>query len=285
MKTPVSPRTVPFLLLATMAQLSAQNLDAPQKQDVRPLTASDLEGNDQRHFNGSNEATDSPRATSHLPGEKPVYVPQDSSTLGENRSTPRDIDSVVNLDILRNPVSNPGGISSGLALISAIYRTPAQPAQDGDCPTVALSIEQQIRLDPAKALEAVQAEIGANPDCACEIVKAAIHALDADEALVANIVEVAIISAPESMRMISQCAIAASPESLVSVQAVLAKLDPNSGDSSYSSKGDAKSAKSAKDSKAGAVKPPDLPDILDLPPPFPPYIPPIVYPPPVTDVD
>lgn len=145
-----------------------------------------------------------------------------------------------------------------------------------------MSVEQRLKMDSSNVLEIVESEVAANPNCACEIVKIAIKASGADESLVGDIVEVAIRSAPESMRMISQCGIAAMPDALSEVQAVLAKLDPNSGDSSNNSKSgkDGTDAKDAKEPVASA--PPEPPNPLDLPPPFPP-LPPPPLPPAITD--
>jgi predicted RecA/RadA family phage recombinase len=170
------------------------------------------------------------------------------------------------------------GIQSGLAELAAAYREPGRPSDSADCSSVAMSVEQRIKLDLSEVLSIVESEIAANQNCACEIVKTAIKASGADEALVGDITEVAITNAPQSMRMISQCAIAAMPEALASVQAVLAKLDPNSGNT--------KSANSGKDAKAAVASeltpPEEPPDPLDLPPPpFPPLPPPPLPPPPL----
>jgi hypothetical protein len=131
-------------------------------------------------------------------------------------------------------------------------------------------------------------------------VKSTIKVMESDVEEVVSIVDVAIHAAPRMMRMISQCAIASSPESLTEVQELLARYDPNAGEAGI----DAKSAKSSKDAKA-AITPPSndvaaLPNPLDFPgvgpvgptpggpggtPLFPPNIPVIVTPPSVTIVD
>jgi hypothetical protein len=177
------------------------------------------------------------------------------------------------------------GIQSGLAELAAAYREPGRSADSADCPSVATSVEQRIKLDPSLVLEIVDSEITANPNCACEIVKTAIKASGADVSLVGYITETAVTSAPQSMRMITQCAIAAKPEALSAVQAILAKLDPNSGDT-YSSK-DAKSGKDAKDASIYEVSAPEEPpNLLDrLYPNIPPFFPPYFPPPVVTDPD
>jgi|694.fasta_scaffold45482_3 hypothetical protein len=302
MKPSVLPRTVAVLILGTLSPLCAQNLsvghDASQ---IRPL-ADDLAGNEKARF----RATDIPVDRYQVPGTykaeasisegSPVFATQDSLTLDHNRGKTRDIESVVDLSVIREtspyrrmlvsqestPEGLAGNLQQGLAEVSAAYRPEGQPIGDQvDCVAVTLSVEQRIKMDLSKVLEVVESEVAANPSCACEIVKAAIKASEADANLVASIVEVSITAAPDKMRLISQCAIASSPESLANVQAVMARLDPNRGETGYSSKG-AKSAKSAKEIAPVAAK---WPDPLDLPPPFLPPPPPPFYPPPVTDVD
>ena len=225
-----------------------------------------------------------------------VFAKQDTLTLGLNHGAPRRIESIVDLTILQETSAyraadriklkvsdvQASGIQAGLAELSAAYHKPGEKTDSADCESVALSVGQRIRMDAAEVLEIVESEIGANPNCACDIIKKAIKASVADVSLVADIVEVAITAAPESIRMISQCAIAAMPEALTAVQAVLAKLDPNSGDTSGSSKG-SKSSKSGKDEVAAIISsPPELPNPLDRLPPLPP-LPPPPQPPPVTN--
>jgi hypothetical protein len=239
------------------------------------------------------------KTDSQLPAPSQVFVSQDSLTLNESRSSSTALGSVLDLSVLNKTSiyreanrikakvssSQAENLKNGLAEITAAYQKPAQKFDNPDCDSIAMSVRHRIRVDTSKVLEIVESEVSANPGCACEIVKVAIKESGADVALVADITEVAITSSPESMRMISQCAIAAMPEALAAVQAVLAKLDQNSGDSNYSAK-DSKSGKDAKSGKDGDVRtqitPPEKPaDPLDLPPVFfPPIPPPPVYPPP-----
>jgi hypothetical protein len=109
----------------------------------------------------------------------------------------------------------------------AMSTTPLLAAPD--CTKLAASVKVVLQNTPERSLEVVAREVAAAPGCACEIVKAAIAATQADADLVAMIVEAAATAAPEQMRLIAQCAIAAAPDSIIGVQAVLAKLDPNSG--------------------------------------------------------
>ncbi len=162
-----------------------------------------------------------------------------------------------------------------------------------DCLTLSLSVKHAVSAEQSKVLEIVSNEVSAAPGCACEIVKAAIEGSQAKPETVAAIVEAAATAAPEKMRLISQCAVAVAPDALVQVQAVLAKLDPNRGESTAS-------AKSAKDSKEPVGEVAAMPNPLDFPgqgpvgpivggpggSPLLPIIPPVcIIPPDVTDVN
>lgn len=164
-----------------------------------------------------------------------------------------------------------------------------------DCLELAVSVKHAAAAKPSAVLELVEKEVAAHPDCACEVVKAAIQGSEADSKTVASIVEVASSAAPDKMRLVSQCAVAVAPESLGEVQAVMNRLDPNRGESGYSSK----DAKGAKDVEAkpewnpldfpgqGPVGPTSgtAPMIDVLPPGLSPTVPPIVTPPTGTSID
>ncbi|MDE0836541.1 MAG: hypothetical protein OSA84_09345 [Akkermansiaceae bacterium] len=155
----------------------------------------------------------------------PVFVSQDALTLSPHHRSEPNVESVLDLsfiqetsayrtaDRIKLKVSDEqaSGIQAGLTQISAAYQQPAQATNSADCPSVTMSVEQRIKIDPSRVLEIVESEVAANPNCACEIVKISINASGADESLVADITEVAITSAPESIWMISQCAIVTPP--------------------------------------------------------------------------
>lgn len=105
-----------------------------------------------------------------------------------------------------------------------------------DCVKLSVSVKHAVATEKSSVLEVVAAQVGANPGCACEVVKAAIEGVNADAKTVALIVEAAAVAAPDQMRLVSQCAVAVAPDSLTKVQAVLAKLDPNKGEGGPSSK-------------------------------------------------
>ena len=159
-----------------------------------------------------------------------------------------------------------------------------------DCLQLSLSIKDQVATEQSKLLQIVEAQVAAAPNCACEIVKSAIEGSAADTKTVAAIVETAIVSAPDQTRLIAQCAIAVAPDALADVQTVLAKLDPNTGESA---------AVSAKGEKAAIGEVASMGNPLDFPgkgpvgplkggpfgPIFPVFPPIIINPPNVTKVN
>ena len=287
-------KVIPYILIATFFEvvppLQAQNpsvlgQDPPEKPDE--LLAQKFDVPVVR------------RAVSFPEESFPAFYTQDVATLHE-RAPQRKVSTVVDLGLLQEPSSfakslkgvekkrvevAAHGLSSGLALISAVYRANAVPAAEADCHALGLSLENRILIDRSRLLQMVEEEMTASPGCACEIVKSAIKAAGGDSDAVAAIVETSILANPESMRLISQCAIASAPGSLSQIQALLAKLDPNSGESGKL----ANSAKSAKavngqvaSEVASEVVPVDLPNVLDTPPSTPPSVPPVVNVPDVT---
>jgi len=130
-----------------------------------------------------------------------------------------------------------------------------------DCLKVAEVVKTTITNQPEQVLQVVEKQVAESPNCACEIVKSAIKATHADVELVAQIVETAILAAPEQMRIISQCAIAVAPDALPAIQAVIARLDPNSGVASSSAKHSGKGGKEVSPMQEQA----DIGNPLDFP--------------------
>lgn len=122
------------------------------------------------------------------------------------------------------------------ALCSAAFGL-APLSAEVDCLELSLTVKHSVAANPSKVLEIVSAQVSAAPACSCEIVKGAIEGSSASVETVAAIVETAITAAPEQMRLIGQCAVAVAPDALGQVQAVLAMLDPNLGESDTSAKG------------------------------------------------
>lgn len=145
------------------------------------------------------------------------------------------------------------------ALFGAVLAATPAFAAAPDCQKVSASVKKAVAAQPDKVLELVATQVAQNESCACEVVKAAIVASDADKAMVANIVDAAATAAPSKMRIIGQCAVAVAPDALAQVQAVVTKLTAVSGDSGYSAKGgDEKGGKSV-------VVPPVAQNPLDFP--------------------
>lgn len=95
------------------------------------------------------------------------------------------------------------------------------------CNHIATSVKTLLDSDRSKILEIVANQILAAPDCACEVVKAAIQESKADVETVASIVDAAIMVSPDNMRLIAQCAVGVAPDSVLVVQKILTKYDPN----------------------------------------------------------
>lgn len=152
-------------------------------------------------------------------------------------------------------------ISAVLALVAPAF------AEAPDCHDVANVVKKAIVAHPEKVLDIVSGQIGQNESCACEVVKAAIVASDADKALVAEIVTVAIEVAPDKIRIIGQCAVAVAPDALAEVQSVVAEYGAASGDSGWADAkgGDAKGGDD-KGAKGIASALPNIPtNPLDFP--------------------
>lgn len=161
----------------------------------------------------------------------------------------------------------------------AVGLSSAALAAEADCTKLSDAVKKQVSAKPDNVLAIVGKQTGAHPACACEVVKAAIVATEADGKLVSQIVATAIESAPDRLNVITACAIAVAPDALPQIKAVLAKLDPKG----LARKGNdpVGGAKGAKDIVASpAVKNPvdDIYLIPGLPPIHPPLLPSISTP-------
>ncbi|MGE9267430.1 MAG: hypothetical protein ACQKBY_04985 [Verrucomicrobiales bacterium] len=153
------------------------------------------------------------------------------------------------------------------ALMAAVFAAvPAALAEEADCIKVSAAVKKAVEASPSNVLEIVSKEIAANQSCACEIVKAAIVSSDASKALVADIVDTAILEAPEFKDVIAQCAVAIAPDAVSNVQKVMAKYDAAQGESGYSDKGGMAKGGLAKGGMEKAViEPPYQSNPLDFP--------------------
>lgn len=155
------------------------------------------------------------------------------------------------------------------AILAAVFGVLPLSAEV-DCIQLSAQVKQLATSQPDAVLELVAKQVAESPSCACEIVKAAIEGSSASATTVAKIVEAAVTAAPEQMRLISQCAVAVAPDAIANVQAVIAKFDPNTGESAYS----AKSAKSSKEAIASDQREvASMGNPLDYPGGLPPLVP------------
>ena len=170
-----------------------------------------------------------------------------------------------------------------VALALVFSGAPVAMAEGSDCYDLSVTVTKAVSSAPDNVLQIVARQVASNPGCACEVVKAAIVATEADRALVGQIVATAIEAAPEKMRIVAQCAIAVAPDALPNVQAILAKFDPQGGDG-YSDKGGME--KGGLDKGEVVEVAPALPSPLDGPylvPGEPPLHPVFITPPSISD--
>ena len=154
------------------------------------------------------------------------------------------------------------------ALVSAfMVAAPAALAADSakSCKDIQATVEKAVKADEAKVLEIVEAQVSANSGCACEVVKAAIISMEANKELVRQIVEVAVVAAPNEMRLVAQCAVAVAPDAVGEVQEVIASFDRHGGESPVVSAKGGLGAKSPKGGISPASPGPDIQNPLDGP--------------------
>ena len=111
----------------------------------------------------------------------------------------------------------------GLAFIAS--STLAQ-AQSSGCDDISRDVASAIQKDPSKALMIVEDALVINESCACEIIKAAIIASQADSALVNQIVQTGISVAPKMSGVIMDCATSVSPGAAITNVVTPASYEP-----------------------------------------------------------
>lgn len=87
-------------------------------------------------------------------------------------------------------------------------------AQSGSCQGIVDDVTAAVTKEPGKVLMIVEDALVINEGCACEIVKAAITASQADATLVNQIVQTAISVSPKQSGVIMDCATAISPNAV-----------------------------------------------------------------------
>lgn len=128
-----------------------------------------------------------------------------------------------------NPCPTPAmRILTALSFACLTLTVPALQAQSGSaCDDIARDVAAAIQKDPSKTLMIVEDALVINESCACEIVRAAIAAAQADSAMVNQIVQTGIAVAPKMSGVIMDCASAASPDSNITNSAAQqASYDP-----------------------------------------------------------
>jgi hypothetical protein len=100
--------------------------------------------------------------------------------------------------------------TSAAVAIAAITALPSYAFAEGNnaptCDRIAKDVRESVEKDRAKVLMIVEDALVINESCACEIVKAAIAASNADEVLVKQIVQTSIAVAPKMTAVIEECA-------------------------------------------------------------------------------
>ena len=89
------------------------------------------------------------------------------------------------------------------------------------CEAVGQKVSAAVAAAPDRVLQSLSNAAENSPNCACEAVKAAIKASQADAELVGQIVYTAVIAAPTEATTIAECAVAAAPEASATIKAAL----------------------------------------------------------------
>jgi hypothetical protein len=100
-----------------------------------------------------------------------------------------------------------------LSLMLSMTDTSAK-AQSSSCQGIADDVTAAVSKEPGKVLMIVEDALVINESCACEIIKAAILASQADATLVNQIVQTAISVSPKQSGIIMDCATSISPNSV-----------------------------------------------------------------------
>lgn len=106
----------------------------------------------------------------------------------------------------------------------ALALTPIQAEED--CKQVEKIAIERFEDAPKAVFTTIDELLNKFPDCACEVVKAAIRETKASKKKVGEIVEAAIYATPQHMRMIVCCAIAVAPDARDEILKVYEKFAP-----------------------------------------------------------
>ena len=114
--------------------------------------------------------------------------------------------------------------STTSALLGAALLAAGPVAAAVDCPAVGASVETAVKADQSSVLAVVAARIKETPDCACDVVKAAIRATKASNDLTGQIVEAAVRAAPSQYKTIVECAVAVNSGAAAEIRAALQRV-------------------------------------------------------------
>lgn len=114
----------------------------------------------------------------------------------------------------------------GLATIAGFSQVKNYAA---GCDDISNDVAAAIQKDPSKTLMIVEDALVINESCACEIIKAAILASQADSGLVNQIVQTGISVAPKMSGVIMDCATSVSPAAITAVSTVSSDYLTDSG--------------------------------------------------------
>ena len=107
---------------------------------------------------------------------------------------------------------------AGLVVMAIAMVSTAFAGAPDTCSDVANDVSTAVSKDPSKVLMIVEDALVINESCACEIVKAAIVAANADKPLIEQITQTAISVAPKMAAIITECANAVVPGSVAAVE-------------------------------------------------------------------
>ena len=106
---------------------------------------------------------------------------------------------------------------------------PTPGATSLTCIQLAERVKSEVSKSPKDVLSSVRLAMVDNDACACDIVKTAIKASDADNDLTGLIVEVAVKTKPSRFKEIVECAILANPAAKTQVRSALERVFGSKG--------------------------------------------------------
>jgi hypothetical protein len=114
--------------------------------------------------------------------------------------------------------------STTSALLGAALMAASPVAAAPDCVSIGTSVEAAVKADNSTVLAVVAARIKEQPDCACDVVKAAIRGTKASNDLTGQIVESAVRAAPSQYKTIVECAVAVNSGAAAEIRAALQRV-------------------------------------------------------------